>query len=154
MTEEARRNEARERAASVKSRKHDADSPATSRAYRDAMSSTPSPGTHVVVVGAGMVAHRFVESLLTRADEDWRITLLGDEGRAPYDRVGLTGFFSGASADDLTLERSVLDDPRVRFVSGDPVARIDRRRSATRPRLLARAGSDEAICRWKLSSSS
>ncbi len=134
MTEEAPRTDRRAPRRAVDSRKHDADSPATSRAYRDAMSSAAAPVTHVVVVGAGMVAHRFVESLLSRADESWRITLLGEEGRHPYDRVGLTGFFSGASPDDLTLERTVLDDERVRFVSGDPVARIDRaaRRVTTR----------------------
>ncbi|MGA7148720.1 MAG: FAD-dependent oxidoreductase, partial [Microbacterium sp.] len=98
------------------------------------MSTTASPGTHVVVVGAGMVAHRFVESLLSRGGDGWRITLIGDEGRHPYDRVGLTGFFGGASPDDLTLERSVIDDERVRFVRGDAVARIDRsaRRVTTR----------------------
>ncbi|MGL4255896.1 MAG: NAD(P)/FAD-dependent oxidoreductase, partial [Microbacterium sp.] len=90
------------------------------------MSSTVTPATHVVVVGAGMVAHRFVESLLTRADGSWRVTVIGEEDRHPYDRVGLTSFFGGASADDLTLDRGVLEDERVRFVRGDAVARIDR----------------------------
>src|SRR5690606_22150787 len=81
---------------------------------------------HVVVVGAGMVAHRFVESLLSRCGPQGRITVIGEEDRDPYDRVGLTAFFSGASPDDLTLDRAVLSDPRVRFVRGDAVARIDR----------------------------
>ena len=118
----------------VKSRKHGADAPATSPAYRDDMRSTPALGTHVVVVGAGMVAHRFVESLLSRADEQWRVTLIGEEDRHPYDRVGLTSFFAGASTDDLTLDRDVLDDERLRFLRGDAVARIDRaaRRVTTR----------------------
>lgn len=79
----------------------------------------------IVVVGAGMVAHRFVESLLSRA-HDVRVTLIGEEGRRPYDRVGLTGFFAGASPDDLALEHAPLDDPRVSFVPHDPVIRIDR----------------------------
>jgi nitrite reductase (NADH) large subunit len=81
---------------------------------------------HVVVVGAGMVAHRFVESLLSRADDDWRVTVIGDEGRAPYDRVALTSFFEGTTAEGLTLPRESFDaDPRVTFVAGDPVVRID-----------------------------
>jgi nitrite reductase (NADH) large subunit len=88
------------------------------------MSSTRS--VHVVVVGAGMVAHRFAESLLSRADENWQLTVIGEEDRHPYDRVGLTGYFAGASAEDLELDRSVLEDDRVRFVRGDAVARIDR----------------------------
>ncbi|MFL0411542.1 nitrite reductase large subunit NirB [Microbacterium paludicola] len=86
--------------------------------------STDSP-RRIVVVGAGMVAHRFVESLLSRAG-DVDITVLGEEGRRPYDRVGLTAFFSGSSPDDLTLEPAPLQDERVSFVGGDPVIRIDR----------------------------
>lgn len=118
----------------VDSPKHDADTDATSPAYGDDMSSLPALGTHVVVVGAGMVAHRFVESLLSRADGRWRVTLIGEEDRHPYDRVGLTGFFAGASADDLTLDRSIFDDDRLRFLRGDAVVRIDRsaRRVTTR----------------------
>ena len=81
-----------------------ADSGATSAAYGDAMSTSPPLGTHVVVVGAGMVAHRFVDSLLSRSQGDAvRITVLGEEPRHPYDRVGLTGFFGGSTPDDLTL---------------------------------------------------
>ncbi|TQM28056.1 nitrite reductase (NADH) large subunit [Microbacterium kyungheense] len=118
----------------VDSRKHDADTDATSPAYRDDMSTLPALGTHVVVVGAGMVAHRFVESLLSRADERWHVTLIGEEDRHPYDRVGLTGFFAGASTDDLTLDRSFFDDERLRFLRGDAVVRVDRsaRRVTTR----------------------
>jgi nitrite reductase (NADH) large subunit len=40
---------------------------------------------HVVVVGAGMVAHRFAESLLSRAGSNWRLTVIGEEERHPYD---------------------------------------------------------------------
>ncbi|WP_424449249.1 nitrite reductase large subunit NirB [Microbacterium arborescens] len=89
------------------------------------MSST-GPTRHVVVVGAGMVAHRFVESLLSRADDTWRVTVVGDEPRHPYDRVGLTSFFAGAAAEDLELDRTPLDDERVRFLRGRTVTRIDR----------------------------
>ncbi|MDJ1113147.1 nitrite reductase large subunit NirB [Microbacterium dauci] len=91
-----------------------------------------STGTtpHVVVVGAGMVAHRFVESLLSRTDEQWRVTVVGEEPRHPYDRVGLTSFFAGASATDLELDPSPLADERVRFLRGTTVARIDREDAA------------------------
>ncbi|MDQ1217419.1 nitrite reductase (NADH) large subunit [Microbacterium arborescens] len=109
----------------VKSRKHAADGAATSPAYGHDMSST-GPTRHVVVVGAGMVAHRFVESLLSRADDTWRVTVVGDEPRHPYDRVGLTSFFAGASTEDLELDRSPFDDARVRFLRGRTVTGIDR----------------------------
>ncbi|KAA9089978.1 nitrite reductase large subunit [Microbacterium radiodurans] len=80
----------------------------------------------MVVVGAGMVAHRFVESLLSRTDAPWHVTVIGDERRRPYDRVALTSFFAGASADDLDLDPAPFDDARVDFRQGTIVARIDR----------------------------
>ena len=134
MTEAPPSNSKRSPRRAVDSPKHDADSAATSPKYRDRMSATAGPGTHVVVVGAGMVSHRFAESLLSRADAGWRLTVIGEEDRHPYDRVGLTGFFGGATPDELDLDRSVLADDRVRFVRGDAVARIDRdaRRVTTR----------------------
>ncbi|MFV1366115.1 nitrite reductase large subunit NirB [Mycolicibacterium elephantis] len=47
----------------------------------------------VVVVGHGMVGHRFVEALRSRdADGTWRVTVLAEEADAAYDRVGLTGY--------------------------------------------------------------
>jgi nitrite reductase (NADH) large subunit len=110
----------------VENPKHDADAGETAAAYRDSMSFTTTATVHVVVVGAGMVAHRFVESLLSRGGYSWRVTLIGDEDRLPYDRVALTSYFTGRSAEDLELERSVIDDDRVRFVRRDTVTRIDR----------------------------
>lgn len=98
---------------------------AISPGYRDGMPH-PDDSTHIVVVGAGMVAHRFVESLLSHGDRPWRVTVIGDEARHPYDRVGLTGYFAGASVEDLTLDRTVLDDERVSFMRGTAVTAIDR----------------------------
>ncbi|WP_447947538.1 nitrite reductase large subunit NirB [Microbacterium lacticum] len=91
-------------------------------------------GAHIVVVGAGMVAHRFIESLLSRAEDAVRITLLGEEQRRPYDRVALTSFFTGSTAEELTLDRRIVEDERVDFLPGDPVVRIERadRRVVTR----------------------
>ncbi|WP_205829450.1 nitrite reductase large subunit NirB [Microbacterium sp. MEC084] len=106
--------------------------------------STETP-RRIVVVGAGMVAHRFVESLLSRTDADVRVTLIGDEGRHPYDRVGLTGFFSGAGADDLTLDRGVLDDERLSFTPGDPVIRIDRSARTVTTRSRAEIAYDRLV---------
>ncbi|GLJ59997.1 nitrite reductase large subunit [Microbacterium barkeri] len=82
--------------------------------------------SRIVVVGAGMVAHRFVESLLSRTTDPWHVTVLGEERRLPYDRVGLTSFFSGATPDDLTLDPGVFDDDRVELLPGEPVIRINR----------------------------
>jgi len=46
--------------------------------------------SNVVVVGHGIVGHRFVEALRSRdADGAWRVTVLAEESDAAYDRVGL-----------------------------------------------------------------
>ncbi|BCI51011.1 nitrite reductase large subunit [Mycolicibacterium litorale] len=46
-----------------------------------------------MVVGHGMVGHRFVEALRARDEAGaWRITVLAEETDAAYDRVGLTGY--------------------------------------------------------------
>jgi len=58
---------------------------------------------HIVVIGHGMVGHKFIETLATGARSDLRITILGEEPRAAYDRVHLSEFFAGKSADDLSL---------------------------------------------------
>ncbi|MGO3210258.1 MAG: nitrite reductase large subunit NirB [Brachybacterium sp.] len=80
----------------------------------------------IVVIGAGMAAHRLVDSLVTRAEERITVTVLGDEARRPYDRVGLTRFFDGESPEELTLAHTIFEDPRVTLHEGDPAARIDR----------------------------
>ncbi|TFV57063.1 nitrite reductase large subunit [Mycobacterium sp. PS03-16] len=47
----------------------------------------------VVVVGHGMVGHRFVEALRSRDEAGtWRVTVLAEEADAAYDRVGLTAY--------------------------------------------------------------
>ena len=52
---------------------------------------------HVVVVGGGMVAHRFVDAMRSRDEPGrFRISVLAEEPRAPYDRVALTSYFTGA----------------------------------------------------------
>ena len=94
----------------------------------------PTSVSRIVVAGAGMVGHRFVESLLSRDDARAHVTLVGEEDRHPYDRVGLTGFFDGRSVADLTLDRTVVDRVGVDFVPADPAAAIDRRRREVRLR--------------------
>ena len=58
--------------------------------------------TKVVIVGNGMVGHHFVEQLVQQ-NGDAEITVLSAEPRLAYDRVHLSEYFSGKSADDLAL---------------------------------------------------
>src|SRR6478735_1978753 len=83
---------------------------------------------HLVVVGGGMVAQRLVEALRDRDTAGtWRITVLAEEPRRPYDRVALTSYFSGRDADDLALgDESLWHDPLVTLVRDDAVVAVDR----------------------------
>ena len=48
---------------------------------------------HIVVVGHGMVSHRFVSTLGSRhAGADVTVTVIGEEADPAYDRVGLSAY--------------------------------------------------------------
>ncbi|MFM2405773.1 MAG: hypothetical protein RL223_3653, partial [Pseudomonadota bacterium] len=57
----------------------------------------------IVVVGHGMVGHKFLESLAESGLQGAEVTVLCEEPRAAYDRVHLSEFFAGKSAEDLSL---------------------------------------------------
>lgn len=57
----------------------------------------------IVVVGHGMVGHKFLEALAETGLKDARVTVLGEEPRPAYDRVHLSSFFSGTTAEQLSL---------------------------------------------------
>ncbi|GII00010.1 nitrite reductase large subunit NirB [Planobispora takensis] len=57
--------------------------------------------TRLVVVGHGPTASRLVETLTGRGFAG-TITVLGEEPRPAYDRVALTSYLAGKSAEDLT----------------------------------------------------
>jgi nitrite reductase (NADH) large subunit len=82
----------------------------------------------LVIAGHGMVGHKLVEELTDRgAPADWDIVVFCEERRMAYDRVHLSSFFEGVSADDLSLvDPALLDVPGVRIHVGDPAIRIDR----------------------------
>ncbi|MCB2412107.1 nitrite reductase large subunit NirB [Demequina sp. TTPB684] len=83
---------------------------------------------HVVVVGGGMVAHRFVEALRARDTEgEYRVTVCAEEPRRPYDRVALTSYFTGRDPEDLELgDRGLWDDDLVTLKRDHRVTEIDR----------------------------
>jgi nitrite reductase (NADH) large subunit len=82
----------------------------------------------VVLVGHGMVGHRFVEALRSRDGAgDWRVTVLAEENDAAYDRIGLTGYTEHWDRARLALPGNQYDgDDLVELILRDPVARINR----------------------------
>lgn len=57
----------------------------------------------IVVIGHGMVGHKFLESLAEAGVHDAQVTVLCEEVRPAYDRVHLSAYFSGQTAEDLSL---------------------------------------------------
>ncbi|BAX98976.1 putative nitrite reductase [Mycobacteroides stephanolepidis] len=82
----------------------------------------------VVVIGHGMVGHRFVQVLRERdATDQWQVTVLGEEADAAYDRVALSSYIESWDRDSLALiGNSYADDPMVTLHLGDRVVGIDR----------------------------
>ncbi|AHM62056.1 nitrite reductase (NAD(P)H) large subunit [Flammeovirgaceae bacterium 311] len=56
----------------------------------------------VVVIGNGMVGYKFCEKLLAKTAA-FELVVFGEEPRPAYDRVHLSEYFNGKSADDLSM---------------------------------------------------
>jgi nitrite reductase (NADH) large subunit len=58
----------------------------------------------VIVVGNGMVGYKFCEKFVSKSgQENYQITVFGEEPRRAYDRVHLSEYFGGKSAEDLSM---------------------------------------------------
>lgn len=95
---------------------------------------------HVVVVGNGMVGHRFVE--LAAALPGVAITVIGEEPRPAYDRVHLSEYFTGVSAEELALQ-ALPSSATVRV--GEAVTEINRRSKTLRTNQGRRIGYDTLV---------
>ena len=86
----------------------------------------------IVVAGHGMVGHKLVERLAGGGAE-LEVTVLCEEPRPAYDRVHLTDFFSGRSAEDLSLVApDFFESTGYSLVLGDKAAGIDREAKVVR----------------------
>ncbi|MGL6315491.1 nitrite reductase large subunit NirB [Vibrio sp. WXL103] len=80
----------------------------------------------IVVVGNGMVGHKFIDHLIAAKRSDIEIITFSEEPRLAYDRVQLTAYFTGKTVDDLSLtSEAYYQDNGVRFVINDKVSQID-----------------------------
>jgi nitrite reductase (NADH) large subunit len=75
-----------------------------------------------------MVGQRFVETVRERdVDGRFAITVLGEEPRRAYDRVALSSYFDGVSADELDLvSAGTYDDAHTTLCLAESVLAIDR----------------------------
>ncbi|MCE2028803.1 nitrite reductase large subunit NirB [Sessilibacter corallicola] len=82
----------------------------------------------VLVVGNGMVGHKFIDSMLaTSSIDQYEVITFSEEPRLAYDRVQLSSYFSGATADDLMLtSEGYYQDNGINYVLNERVAEINR----------------------------
>ncbi len=88
---------------------------------------SPTHRQRIVVIGHGMVGHRFVQAAIERGlTETHDVVVLGEEPRPAYDRVALTSYFAADSAEELSLlPGGEYDDPRVSLRLATVVSAID-----------------------------
>ena len=81
----------------------------------------------IIVVGNGMVGHNFINTLATSEyASQLELVTFSEEPRLAYDRVQLSKYFSGASADDLALTTTAeYDGLGVTYIMSDKVVGID-----------------------------
>lgn len=82
----------------------------------------------IVVVGNGMVGHKFLNLMIGRnATQQYRLVTFCEESQLAYDRVNLSSYFSGKTADQLSLvPPGLYEENGVKVYVGDRVAVIDR----------------------------
>ena len=80
----------------------------------------------IIVVGNGMVGYKFCEKLVARS-ANYNIIVFGEEPRRAYDRVHLSEYFAGKSAEDLSLSSvSWYADNNITLHLDDPIQEINR----------------------------
>lgn len=83
--------------------------------------------TRLVIIGNGMVGHRFIETLVDKgAITQYDITVFGEEPRVAYDRVHLSSFFSHHTAEELSLvKEGYYEQHGVKVLLGERAILID-----------------------------
>jgi len=83
----------------------------------------------LVVIGNGMVGHNFLENLVASDIKgNYEIVTFCEEVRPAYDRVHLTEFFSGKSAEDLSMvTEGFFEDNNIKIHLDDKAVEIDTR---------------------------
>jgi len=83
--------------------------------------------TRIIVVGNGMVGHNFIDAVATSETADqYEIITFSEEPRLAYDRVQLSKYFSGSTAEDLALTtEGYYQEKGVNYVLNDKVVEIN-----------------------------
>ncbi|WP_215223306.1 nitrite reductase large subunit NirB [Echinicola shivajiensis] len=96
--------------------------------------------TKIAVIGNGMVGYKFCEKLCAQETaKDFEITVFGEEPWPAYDRVHLSEYFSGSTADDLIMApRSWYEDNNITLHTNEMIVKIDREQK----KIISHSGHD------------
>ncbi len=87
----------------------------------------------IIIVGNGMVGFKLCEKLVAKSTKSLDLIVFGEEMRPAYDRVHLSEFFNGKSAEELQLAPSSwYADKGIELIIGDPILEIDRKAKSVR----------------------
>ncbi|MEE1674522.1 nitrite reductase large subunit NirB [Agarivorans aestuarii] len=80
----------------------------------------------IIVVGNGMVGHHFIDQLIQQDKlGKVQVTTFSEESRLAYDRVQLSSYFSGKTADDLMMTSpEYYDEHGVQYFVNDKVVEV------------------------------
>lgn len=86
--------------------------------------------TNLVIIGNGMVGHRFIEEVIDKMQSDlFNITIFCEEPRLAYDRVHLSSYFSDHTAEALSLVREGLyEENNIQVLLNERAILINRQR--------------------------
>ncbi|MEV7419367.1 nitrite reductase large subunit NirB [Streptomyces sp. NPDC089919] len=92
------------------------------------MAKTAAPRPTIVLIGHGMVGQRYLEALAERGlTGTHRVVVLCEEPRPAYDRVHLTSYFSGTSAEELSMTPAgFVEEHGIELYLDDPAESVDR----------------------------
>ncbi|MBK0384357.1 nitrite reductase large subunit [Pedobacter sp. SD-b] len=81
---------------------------------------------NIIIIGNGMVGHKFCEKLVSKTDQ-YQITVFGEEPRIAYDRVHLSSYFDGKTIEDLSLStKDWYLENHIDLILGDAITEINR----------------------------
>jgi len=106
----------------------------------------------IVVVGNGMVGHKFIDNMICREDADqYEIVTFSEEPRLAYDRVQLSAYFSGSTAEDLMLtSEGYYQENNVNYVLNEKVTGLN----CADKKVVTASGREEAYDKLVLATGS
>ncbi len=82
----------------------------------------------IVVIGNGMVGYKFCEKFVASEKfKEYKLTVFGEEPRRAYDRVHLSEFYAGKTAEDLSMSSATwYEENNIDLHTSEMITEIDR----------------------------